>query len=109
VKVLLLRPGANSEYNVRFPSLPAGVYRHPDHRFEWTRPEFRSWSQQVADTYGYTVEFRSVGPEDPALGAPTQLALFTRNAGPTGSTGPTSPAGSAAQPRDRRAGEGMRR
>lgn len=71
----------NSEYNVRFPSLPAGTFRHPDHRFEWTRAEFRTWAQQVADTYGYAVEFRPVGAEDPDLGAPTQLALFTRPSG----------------------------
>jgi 3' terminal RNA ribose 2'-O-methyltransferase Hen1 len=66
----------NSEYNVRFPSLAAGNFRHPDHRFEWTRPEFETWSREVADLYGYSVEFRSVGPADPDLGAPTQLALF---------------------------------
>ncbi|HEY3555883.1 MAG TPA: 3' terminal RNA ribose 2'-O-methyltransferase Hen1 [Kribbella sp.] len=67
----------NSEYNVRFPSLPAGKFRHPDHRFEWTRAEFRTWSTQVADRYGYQVDFRPVGPEDREVGAPTQLALFT--------------------------------
>jgi len=66
----------NSEYNVRFPSLAAGNFRHPDHRFEWTRPEFETWSREVADLYGYSVEFRPVGPADPDLGAPTQLALF---------------------------------
>ena len=68
----------NSEYNVRFPSLPAGKFRHPDHRFEWTRAEFRNWSQQVADRFGYTVQFRPVGAEDPEVGPPTQLALFRR-------------------------------
>src|SRR5205823_4886807 len=46
----------NSEYNVRFPSLPAGGFRHPDHRFEWTRAEFRSWAMNVAGAYGYSVE-----------------------------------------------------
>ncbi|WP_410788073.1 3' terminal RNA ribose 2'-O-methyltransferase Hen1 [Kribbella sp. C-35] len=70
----------NSEYNVRFPSLPAGNFRHPDHRFEWTRAEFRTWSQQVADRFGYAVEFRAVGAEDPEVGPPTQLALFRREA-----------------------------
>ncbi|MEU4293432.1 3' terminal RNA ribose 2'-O-methyltransferase Hen1 [Kribbella sp. NPDC026596] len=76
------RPGAvivttpNSEYNVRFPSLAAGRYRHPDHRFEWTREEFRTWAVGVADRYAYTVEFRPVGPDDPEVGPPTQLALF---------------------------------
>ncbi|HET6740709.1 MAG TPA: 3' terminal RNA ribose 2'-O-methyltransferase Hen1 [Kribbella sp.] len=68
----------NSEYNVRFPSLPAGNFRHPDHRFEWTRAEFRAWATQVAGRYGYAVEFRPVGPDDPAVGPPTQLALFRR-------------------------------
>ncbi|MEU4601948.1 3' terminal RNA ribose 2'-O-methyltransferase Hen1 [Kribbella sp. NPDC023972] len=76
------RPGAvvvttpNSEYNVRFDSLPAGTFRHPDHRFEWTRPEFAHWASQVADMYGYSVEFRPVGAVDPEVGPPTQLALF---------------------------------
>ncbi|WP_427895076.1 3' terminal RNA ribose 2'-O-methyltransferase Hen1 [Kribbella sp. GL6] len=68
----------NSEYNIRFPSLPAGTYRHPDHRFEWTRAEFQTWSHQTATRYGYEVEFRPVGPDDPEVGPPTQLALFRR-------------------------------
>jgi hypothetical protein len=61
---------------VRFPSLPAGAFRHPDHRFEWTRAEFRAWAAKVAESHGYTVEFRPVGPDDPHVGPPTQLALF---------------------------------
>jgi 3' terminal RNA ribose 2'-O-methyltransferase Hen1 len=78
------RPGAvvmttpNREYNVRFDSLPAGEFRHPDHRFEWTRAEFESWSRQAADRYGYSVEFRAVGVVDPDVGSPTQLAVFRR-------------------------------
>ncbi|MBP2356771.1 hypothetical protein JOF29_007881 [Kribbella aluminosa] len=64
---------------MRFPSLPAGKYRHPDHRFEWTRAEFRTWSTQVADRYGYSVEFRPVGLDDPEVGPPTQLAVFARS------------------------------
>src|SRR5205085_4658594 len=38
--VVLTTP--NAEYNVRFPTLPAGNFRHRDHRFEWTRAEFRA-------------------------------------------------------------------
>jgi hypothetical protein len=68
----------NREYNVRFDSLPAGEFRHPDHRFEWTRAEFESWSRQAADRYGYSVEFRAVGVVDPDVGSPTQLAVFRR-------------------------------
>ncbi|HEY5516564.1 MAG TPA: methyltransferase domain-containing protein, partial [Pengzhenrongella sp.] len=84
------RPGTlivttpNSEYNVRFESLPAGTMRHRDHRFEWTRTEFREWAQNAAEAHGYTVRFAPVGPEDPEVGPPTQMAVLTRtdNDGP---------------------------
>ncbi|MFC8451682.1 3' terminal RNA ribose 2'-O-methyltransferase Hen1 [Kitasatospora sp. NPDC057223] len=66
----------NAEYNVRWESLPAGHVRHADHRFEWDRAQFRAWAGRAAAAYGYTVSFRSVGPEDPEVGPPTQLALF---------------------------------
>ncbi|QLJ04382.1 3' terminal RNA ribose 2'-O-methyltransferase Hen1 [Streptomyces sp. NEAU-sy36] len=67
----------NVEYNVRWETLPAGHVRHGDHRFEWTRAEFRSWAAEVAERHGYEVGFRPVGPDDPEVGPPTQLALFT--------------------------------
>jgi 3' terminal RNA ribose 2'-O-methyltransferase Hen1 len=66
----------NVEYNVRWESLPAGHVRHSDHRFEWTRAEFADWATRTAERHGYRVEFRPVGPEDPEVGPPTQLALF---------------------------------
>ncbi len=69
----------NSEHNVRFETLPAGAFRHPDHRFEWTRAEFREWAEAVCRDYGYEVSFRAVGPDDPEVGPPTQLALFRRD------------------------------
>ncbi|WP_049579566.1 3' terminal RNA ribose 2'-O-methyltransferase Hen1 [Streptomyces sp. SBT349] len=78
------RPGAvivttpNAEYNVRWETLPAGEFRHSDHRFEWTRAEFTAWASAVARRQGYAVAFRPVGPDDPEVGPPTQLALFTR-------------------------------
>lgn len=77
------RPGAvlvttpNVEYNVRWESLPAGHVRHGDHRFEWTREEFRAWAEAVAARHGYAVGFRPVGPDDPEVGPPTQMAVFT--------------------------------
>ncbi|MFI9720045.1 3' terminal RNA ribose 2'-O-methyltransferase Hen1 [Streptomyces sp. NPDC052396] len=67
----------NAEYNVRWESLPAGHVRHGDHRFEWTRAEFRAWAGEVARRHGYTVEFTPVGPDDPEVGPPTQMAVFT--------------------------------
>jgi len=67
----------NVEYNATFENLPAGKLRHRDHRFEWTRNEFQDWSHRIATTYGYKVQFLPVGDEDPALGAPTQMGVFT--------------------------------
>jgi 3' terminal RNA ribose 2'-O-methyltransferase Hen1 len=78
------RPGAvivttpNSDYNALYPSLPAGRFRHPDHRFEWTRAQFTAWASGVAERNGYTVEYRPVGVVDAVAGSPTQLALFGR-------------------------------
>jgi len=67
----------NAEYNVKFPDLKLGKFRHSDHRFEWTRAEFRAWGDRVAAEYGYKVEYRPIGDEDDVLGAPTQMAIFT--------------------------------
>jgi hypothetical protein len=74
----------NVEFNVRWETLPAGHRRHADHRFEWTRAEFRAWAEAVAGRYGYTVDFRPVGPDDPEVGPPTQLAHFTSGTGRDG-------------------------
>jgi 3' terminal RNA ribose 2'-O-methyltransferase Hen1 len=72
----------NAEFNVCFPALPAGAMRHRDHRFEWTRAQFRGWAQRVAGDFGYQVHFAPVGAEDPVHGPPTQLAVFDRQAAP---------------------------
>jgi 3' terminal RNA ribose 2'-O-methyltransferase Hen1 len=67
----------NVEYNVRWETLPAGHVRHGDHRFEWTRAEFGEWAREVAQRHGYDVEFVPVGPDDPEVGPPTQMAVFS--------------------------------
>ncbi|MGI5378825.1 3' terminal RNA ribose 2'-O-methyltransferase Hen1 [Streptomyces sp. CA-251387] len=79
--VLVTTP--NVEYNVRWESLPAGHVRHGDHRFEWTREEFRTWAHAVAERHGYAVEFVPVGPDDPEVGPPTQMAVFEMNTATT--------------------------
>ena len=73
--VVLTTP--NREYNVMWETLPAGQFRHPDHRFEWTRAEFQHWAHGIAERFGYAVRFLPVGPEDKALGPPTQMGVFT--------------------------------
>ena len=78
------RPGAvvittpNREYNALFEGMAEGALRHGDHRFEWSRDEFRHWAQSVAAAHGYEIGFEGTGLEDPALGPPTQMAIFTR-------------------------------
>lgn len=43
--VILSTP--NAEFNVNFPNLKYGteqsIFRHWDHRFEWTRAQFNEW------------------------------------------------------------------
>lgn len=71
----------NADFNVLFPSMIAGTFRHADHKFEFTRQEFKTWAQNVAHRYGYLVEFNGVG-EAPLneqhrnIGTCTQIASF---------------------------------
>ncbi len=79
-----VRPGMlvittpNADYNAAFPNLLAGQFRHRDHRFEWSRAVFAAWAKRVAQQHGYTVALHPIGPEDPTLGAPTQMGVFRR-------------------------------
>ncbi|WP_026400644.1 3' terminal RNA ribose 2'-O-methyltransferase Hen1 [Actinomadura rifamycini] len=68
----------NAEHNVRYEGMAPGAMRHPDHRFEWTRAEFRAWADRVAAAHGYRVRHVPVGDDDPEVGAPTQMGVFTR-------------------------------
>jgi 3' terminal RNA ribose 2'-O-methyltransferase Hen1 len=74
--VVLTTP--NREYNVKWETLPAGQFRHADHRFEWTRQEFQDWASGVAGKHGYSVRFVPVGPDDEVVGPPTQMGVFCR-------------------------------
>ena len=64
----------NREYNEKY-----GIdgLRHGDHRFEWTRNEFRNWCARVAGEHRYSVRFAEVGEVDEKLGGPTQMAHFS--------------------------------
>lgn len=78
--VVLTTP--NRDYNVKWESLPAGRFRHPDHRFEWSREEFQIWANNIAERFGYSVKFVPIGPSDEQLGSPTQMGIFERNISP---------------------------
>jgi 3' terminal RNA ribose 2'-O-methyltransferase Hen1 len=68
----------NREYNAKFEGMAPGQLRHADHRFEWTRGEFRAWAEPMAERHGYAVRFEGIGEEDAVLGAPSQMAVFER-------------------------------
>ena len=69
----------NFEYNSVWDSLRAGEMRHPDHRFEWNRAEFRNWASRVAQQNRYLVRFDGIGHEMEKIGFPTQMAIFYDN------------------------------
>ncbi|XP_068581123.1 small RNA 2'-O-methyltransferase isoform X2 [Cebidichthys violaceus] len=73
----------NSEFNPLFPRL-AG-FRHSDHKFEWTRAEFKSWALKVCEDHGYEVEFTGVGRAPPGqqerVGFCSQIGVFHRLGG----------------------------
>jgi 3' terminal RNA ribose 2'-O-methyltransferase Hen1 len=68
----------NADHDARSTGLAPGAFRHPDHRFEWSRATFRTWAEATAREHGYQVRFDEVGPPDDERGAPTQLAEFER-------------------------------
>jgi 3' terminal RNA ribose 2'-O-methyltransferase Hen1 len=67
----------NAEYNIRFETLPAGQFRHRDHRFEWTRAQFHAWAGSITSRFGYSVRYMPIGNDDPGVGPPTQMGVFT--------------------------------
>lgn len=66
----------NKEYNIKFEGFSNGQLRHSDHKFEWTRQEFKAWAAKTAEQFGYTVDIMAIGAEDAELGAATQMAVF---------------------------------
>lgn len=73
----------NSEFNVLFKN-KTERFRHPDHKFEWTRQEFVNWCSSICDKYGYKVQYLGMGagPEGTEqYGCCTQGAVFTADDG----------------------------
>lgn len=73
--IILTTP--NREYNLMFENMKTGSMRHTDHRFEWTRQEFKSWAKEVAARNNYQVQFLPIGEIEEQVGAPTQMGIFT--------------------------------
>lgn len=76
----------NSDFNVLF-GYERGRFRHPDHKFEFSRAECRRWAESVVDAYpAYRFRIYGVGapPEsvEADVGFATQMVVFERVAEP---------------------------
>jgi 3' terminal RNA ribose 2'-O-methyltransferase Hen1 len=72
----------NAEFN-RLLGVPPDRFRHPDHRFEWTRAQFRGWAGRVATAAGYSLACSNIAGGHPDLGGASQMAVFRRSAAET--------------------------
>jgi hypothetical protein len=68
----------NAEYNKNYDRLGIDNMRHHDHRFEWTRSQFRAWAKSVCKRFNYSVAFTEIGEADETAGAPTQMGVFSK-------------------------------
>merc|ERR550539_1294435 len=74
----------NRDFNVLFPNFE-GPFRHWDHKFEFTRNEFKEWALEIVAKYTeYRVTFDGVGEQplhiesEEDLGFCSQIATFIR-------------------------------
>ncbi|XP_037325288.2 small RNA 2'-O-methyltransferase isoform X2 [Pungitius pungitius] len=78
VAVIVSTP--NADFNPLFRRVSG--FRHSDHKFEWSRAEFKSWALKVCLDYGYEVEFTGVGQAPPGyqenVGFCSQIGVFHR-------------------------------
>lgn len=65
----------NAEYNSLL-GVPATRFRHPDHRFEWTREKFRRWTEGVSRRSGYVATCTDIAGRHPTLGGASQMAVL---------------------------------
>lgn len=77
---LVLVTTPNREYNPLH-GMARGQRRHPGHRFEWDRAQFRQWAEGVAARNGYAFTCADLGPPHPVHGASSQLARFSLGGG----------------------------
>jgi small RNA 2'-O-methyltransferase len=65
----------NAEFNMLL-GVPTRRLRHPDHKFEWSRAQFRRWASRVSAWAGYGVGFHDIAGHHPELGGASQMAVF---------------------------------
>jgi 3' terminal RNA ribose 2'-O-methyltransferase Hen1 len=66
----------NRDYNELLPQ--THPVRHRDHKFEWSRAEFKAWTEKICGAFGYSAVIKEIGDSDKELGSQTQMAVFTK-------------------------------
>ncbi|WP_078410010.1 3' terminal RNA ribose 2'-O-methyltransferase Hen1 [Priestia abyssalis] len=69
----------NREYNAVY-DMDENI-RHADHRFEWTRGEFKDWCETWVSSFPYSMHLQGIGQEYEEYGFPTQMCTFVRKEG----------------------------
>ncbi|KAJ1372772.1 hypothetical protein KIN20_035020 [Parelaphostrongylus tenuis] len=71
----------NHEYNEAF-GLPPGKFRHDDHKFEFSRQQFRNWLCEIINEftpfYAYMIKYVGVLKGFAHLGGATQFGIISR-------------------------------
>lgn len=67
----------NAEFNDLL-GVPRTRFRRPDHRFEWTRAQFRDWAGGVAARSGYDLRISDIAGAHPDLGGASQMGVFSK-------------------------------
>lgn len=72
----------NVEFNILFQLEQSNGFRHWDHKFEWTRSQFKNWCLNICQRFpNYFVSIHGVSqgpPEKKKLGSVSQMAVFIR-------------------------------
>ncbi|KAL4130769.1 hypothetical protein QTP88_008158 [Uroleucon formosanum] len=71
----------NVEFNILFTNFTT-QFRHDDHKFEWTRKQFKEWAKKIITRYSdYAVQFDGIGAGPTGtenIGCCSQMAIFYR-------------------------------
>jgi len=70
----------NADFNPLL-GVPPHRFRHPDHKFEWSRAAFGTWTRRVAAQRGYRVVCCDLAGQHPDYGGASQMAVFHRRDG----------------------------
>ena len=71
----------NRDCNLSLPKKPSRLrrLRHEDHKFEFSRAEFKQWMSSICDDYQLHACCGGIGPVYGSFGRPTNVAFFSQS------------------------------